>query len=422
MKILRIIARLNIGGPARNAVLLTDALSQSRPGLNLAYNCSSEDSNYETVLVCGEVGSGEGDMMWLAKEKGIEPMVVPELGRELSFINDWRAFWKIYGIICRERPDIVHTHTAKAGTLGRMAGILYRIMDSRLPSGKAAGFRGNDKACGNDREVILIHTFHGHVFHGYFGKVKTWFFVWIEKILSLFTDRIITVSESLKKELVERFRIAPENKFFVIELGFELGGLLKLPIRENSDCVNIGIVGRLVPVKNHRMLLRSVKKLIAHSSWLIGKVKFVIIGDGELRQELENYARGLGIEEIVEFRGWVKDVSEIYRDLDIVVLTSLNEGTPVSIIEAMAAGRPVIATNVGGVADIVEDGKSGYLVESDNEEVFSEKLLDLINNPTKRRMFGEYGRGLVKDRFSKDRLIKDTEGLYNNILDGFPPA
>ena len=405
MKILRIIARLNVGGPARNAVLLA--------GLR------------ETVLVCGDVGKSEGDMMYLAREKGIEPVIVPELGRELSFWDDWRAFWKIYGIICRERPDIVHTHTAKAGTLGRLAGVLYRIMDSRFPRTSLCSVRG---ARGNDRAVILVHTFHGHVFRGYFGKVKTWFFIWVEKMLSLFTDRIITVSESLKKELVEEFKIASENKFSVVELGFELDELLGLPFKENSGVINIGIVGRLVPIKNHRMLLRSVKKLIAHSSpnqsanadstgqaWLIGKVKFVIIGDGELRRELENYARELGIEEIVEFKGWVKDVAEIYRDLDIVVLTSLNEGTPVSIIEAMAAGRSVVATNVGGVADIVEDGKSGYLIESGDGEGFANRLADLIKDPDKRKRFGGRGREIVRDRFSKDRLIRDMERVYGEI-------
>jgi len=256
----------------------------------------------------------------------------------------------------------------------------------------------------------VVHTFHGHVLYGYFGKIKSWVFLWIEKILALFTDRIVTVSGSLKKQLVEEYRIAPEKKVQVVELGFELDDLLKLEPRENSDYVNIGIVGRLVPVKNHKMLFRIAKRLREN------KVKFIIIGDGELRLELENYVRELGIEDIVEFRGWVKDVTEIYRDLDILVLTSLNEGTPVSIIEAMAGGRPVVATNVGGVRDIVEDGRSGYLVESNNGEVFIEKLLDLVNDSTKRRMFGEYGKGLAKDRFLKDRLIRDIDRLYNNIL------
>jgi len=381
MKILRIIARLNIGGPARNAVLLTEGF----PG---------------TALICGEVDKSEGDMMYLAGEKGIKPIIIKELGRELSWKDDWAAFWKIYKIIREVKPDIIHTHTAKAGTLGRFAGILY---------GKA----------------ILIHTFHGHVFSGYFGKVKTIFFIWVEKFLALFTDTIITVSEALKKELVEKYRIAPEKKFSVIELGFELDELLKLPPRENSGTVNVGIVGRLVPVKNHKMMLRVAKRVgdIQGQSPKKGTVpveivpvRYMIIGDGEMRGELERYVEELGIKDKVEFKGWVKDLKAIYEELDIVALTSLNEGTPVSLIEAMAGGRPVIATNVGGVKDIVKDGASGYLVELGNVEEFIKKLLELIKDPEKRRKFGENGRNIVKDRFSKERLIKDTEKLYNNTL------
>jgi glycosyltransferase involved in cell wall biosynthesis len=368
MKIVRIIARLNIGGPARNAVILSGAR--------------------ETVLVCGEPGAGEGDMMYLAREKGIRPVVVPELGRELSFWDDWKAFWKIYKIIRKERPDIVHTHTAKAGALGRLAGIL----------------------CG----CKLVHTFHGHVFRGYFGWVKSLVFLWAEKILALFTDRIITVSEALKKELVEEYRVAPQKKVQVIELGFELEELLDLPVKEAGAVVNIGIVGRLVPIKNHRMLLKIASAVSRPRN--DNKIKLIVIGDGELKKDLERYAEELGIKDKVEFRGWVKDLKEIYSELDIVTLTSLNEGTPVSIIEAMAAARPIVATDVGGVRDIIEDGKSGYLVVSGDEEKFAEKLLDLIKYPEKRKRFGQYGRGSVKDRFSKDRLIKDTEELYREVF------
>ena len=379
MKIVRIIARLNIGGPARNAVLLSEGFR-------------------DTVLVCGEVEGSEGDMMYLAREKGIKPVIIKELGRELSWKDDWLAFWKIYKIICKEKPDIIHTHTAKAGTLGRMAGILYNLnQPRRMPSATCA---------------VLVHTFHGHVFHGYFGRIKTAFFICVERFLALFTDKIITVSENLKKELVEKFKITPENKISVIELGFELDELFKLPPRENKEVINIGIVGRLVPVKNHKMLFKVAKRVKGKGL----RVKIAVIGDGEMREELEKYVIELGIEDKVEFRGWIKDLKAIYEGLDIVVLTSLNEGTPVSLIEAMAAGRPVVTTNVGGVKDIVEDGKSGYLVESGNVEEFTKKLLELVRDPEKRRTFGQNGRNIVKNRFTKERLIKDTKELYNNTL------
>jgi glycosyltransferase involved in cell wall biosynthesis len=367
MKIVRIIARLNIGGPARNAVLLTEGFS-------------------DTVLVCGEVDGTEGDMIYLAQQKGIKPVIVEELGRELSWKDDWTAFWKIYRIIQREKPDIIHTHTAKAGALGRMAGILY---------GRA----------------ILIHTFHGHVLSGYFGKFKTEIFIWTEKFLALFTDKIITVSENLKKELVEKFRIAPEKKISVIELGFELDELLKLPPRENRGTVNIGIVGRLVPVKNHKMLFRACR------GGLNLPYRLIVIGDGELRGELEKYAEQLGIKDKVEFRGWIKDLKTIYEELDIVALASLNEGTPVSLIEAMAGARPVIATNVGGVKDIVKDEVNGCLVDSEDVGEFSKKLTELVGNSVKRGVFGINGRKMVQERFAKERLIKDTERLYNTLLD-----
>ncbi|MCX5687193.1 MAG: glycosyltransferase family 4 protein [Candidatus Omnitrophica bacterium] len=380
MKILRIIARLNIGGPARNAVILTEGFS-------------------DTVLVCGEVDKAEGDMMYLAREKGMKPIIVEELGRELSWKDDWSAFWKIYKIICREKPDIIHTHTAKAGALGRMAGILYNLnKPRRMP------------AFGEATYAVLIHTFHGHVFSGYFGKIKTVFFIWTEKILALFTDKIITVSRNLKDELAHKYRIALEKKIEVIELGFELDELFALPLKESSEVINIGIVGRLVPIKNHKMLFRACR------AGLNLPYRIIVVGDGELRCDLEKYAEELGMCDKIKFKGWVKDLKAIYEELDIVALTSLNEGTPVSLIEAMASGRPVITTNVGGVKDIVEDNKSGYLVESGDEESFSQKLMDLIKDSEKRKKFGEYGRNIVKNRFSKERLIKDTGTLYNNTL------
>jgi len=385
IKILRIIARLNIGGPARNAVLLSEGLR-------------------ETVLVCGEVGQDEGDMVYLAREKGIEPIIVPELDRKLSFINDWKAFWKIYRIICKEKPDIIHTHTAKAGTLGRLAGALYNLPYSPLFS----------PILPYHPKSILVHTFHGHVLHSYFGKIKTLFFIWIEKALALFTDRIITVSESLKKELIEKFRIAPERKFSVVELGFELDDLLKLPAKNEADNVNIGIIGRLVAIKNHKMLFRVATSDKGQETR--GRVKFVIIGDGELRQELENYVKDLKIEDTVEFKGWIKDLREIYSGLDIVALTSLNEGTPVSIIEAMAAARPVVATKVGGVSDVVQEGTTGYLVDTDDHNVFSERLADLIKDYERRKQFGRSGREAARKRFSKEKLIEETQKLYADLL------
>lgn len=380
IKVLRVIARLNIGGPARNAILLSEGLSKF-------------SERYENILVCGEVPKNEGDMGYLAGEKGVEPIIIKELGRELSIRNDLKAFWKLYRVICREKPHIIHTHTAKAGTLGRTAGFLYNLF--------------------TPRKAKLVHTFHGHVLHSYFGRIKSFIFLWIEKILALFTDRVITVSGSLRKELVERFRIAPESKFSVVELGFELDALLALPAAENRGRLNIGIIGRLVPIKNHKMLLRSACNMTRS----IGdKIKFIIIGDGELKRELQSYVKKMALENTVEFKGWIKDLACIYKDLDIVVLTSLNEGTPVAIIEGMAAGRPVVASRIGGVSDIVEENRAGYLFKLDDDETFEERIRDLVNSPEKRIAFGKYGRESVRNRFSKDRLIKDMDRVYRDLV------
>ena len=380
MKVLRIIARLNIGGPAKNAILLTEGL---------------KGFGVETILVCGEPCLFEGDMSFLAQSKKITPIIVKELGREISIWNDLVAFWKIYRIICRESPDIIHTHTAKAGALGRLAACLYKLRGAKCK---------------------IVHTFHGHILKGYFGKLRSILFLWIERFFALFTDKILTVSNALKKEL-EELRIAGPEKILVIELGFELDELLNLPQKAPvSGAINIGIVGRLVPIKNHRMFLEVARQVLSDKKWVSQPVKFIIIGDGELREALKSYAQKLGIVDSVEFRGWVREVKKIYEELDIVVLTSLNEGTPVSLIEAMAAGRGVVATDVGGVRDLVEDGINGYLVPSGNAELFVDRLKRLIEDAGKREQFGLNGREGVRARFKKERLLVDIVGLYNNLI------
>ncbi|MFH1479380.1 MAG: glycosyltransferase family 4 protein [Candidatus Omnitrophota bacterium] len=384
IKIIRIIARLNIGGPARNAVLLTKEL---------------ETRGFKTLLVCGEISQGEGDMRYIAQEYGVRPITIRWLTRELSLKKDFQAFWDIFSIIWKEKPDIIHTHTAKAGTLGRLAGICYNLINLIML---------------RRRRCRLVHTFHGHVFHSYFGKKKTGFFILVERSLAFFTDRLVTVSSALQKELTSDFRIAEKDKISVVELGFDLDELLKLPHKEEGEVIVVGTVGRLTSIKNHAMLFNVAYNI--KSRGLGKKVRFVVVGDGELGEELENYAEKLGIKDMIEFKGWIRDLPKIYKELDIVSLTSLNEGTPVSLIEAMAAGRSVISTNVGGVSDVIEDGKSGYLVTPGNADEFTEKLMDLVKDPAKREEFGRNGRILVEKRFSKERLVNDMAKLYNDIL------
>ncbi len=440
IKVVRVIARLNIGGPAIHAILLTDGLNKDK---------------FDSLLVCGTIAQDEGDMLYYARARNVVPYVIPELKRELNPLNDAIAFLKIYKLIRRENPDIIHTHTAKAGTLGRLAGIFYNLLAAR--------------------RIKLIHTFHGHVFEGYFGRFKTRLFIFIERFLAYFNSRIITVSSAVKEELVS-LRISSEAKIEVIPLGLELDRFLELPFsrlpiqgtrdpaslgnagipssresgKEAKRGVTIGIVGRLVPIKNHRLFLTSAAKVIRDNPGL--DLRFKIIGDGELRAELEEFARKLNLSSAVEFSGWQKDLSGVYANLDIVCLTSINEGTPVSLIEAMASGKVIASTDAGGVKDLVGESleesedelgfapleagcrrqpldasgvlpltgfsarERGIMVSSGGADSFAGALSFLVRNEEIRKKMAAAGREFVREKFAKKRLIKDIERLYEQAV------
>lgn len=377
VKILRIIARLNIGGPAIHAILLTGGLDKDR---------------FDSLLITGVCSPAEGNMDELMHQMNVAPVLIKQMAREINPVADLRAFAKICRIVMREKPDIIHTHTAKAGTLGRLAAILYNLLHPRA-------------------NCRLVHTFHGHIFEGYFGKTRTFIFLSIERILALFTDRIIVVSVKIKEDLLLK-KIGKRNKISVVSLGLDLRKFIDLEsVPAANTNLKIGIVGRLVPIKNHRMFIEAAAKLSGRP------LEFFIIGDGELRGILEDHTRKLGLDNKVFFTGWQKDLPGVYQGLDVVVLTSLNEGTPVSIIEAMACARPVIATDVGGVRDLIGDNQRGILVKSGDVAGLAETILNLAQNTRLRRELGEKGREFVRSRFDKERLIKDMELLYNNILE-----
>ncbi|MEK6715235.1 MAG: glycosyltransferase [Candidatus Omnitrophota bacterium] len=386
IKIMRIIGRLNIGGPAINAVFLTE-------GFN--------NNSFESLLVAGQVGEAEGDMSYLAQDKNIAPVIIPEIRREINFLNDIGAFFKLYRLIVKFQPDIIHTHTAKAGTIGRLAAILFNML--------------------HKRKIAIVHTFHGHVLSGYFNKISTYFFIFVERAIANFTDIIIAVSETVRKDILS-LGIGREEKIKVVHLGFELDKFLAVGPRQMSQVVNIGIVGRLVPIKNHKMFLDAAKLLLTEPRTPNPEPRFFIIGDGESRKDLEGYVQELGIAGKVKFLGWQTDLVKVYEDLDIVALTSLNEGTPVSLIEALASSRAVIATDVGGVRDIVgarvypEIAERGILVKSGDIDSFVSGLKLLARDSDLRKRIGVSGREFVRERFDRKRLIKDMEMLYNNLL------
>lgn len=384
LKVLRVIARLNVGGPAIHTILLTQSLN---------------NDYFESMLVTGSVAPGEKDMSYLASEKGVSPVIIPQFGRQINPLKDIVALWKIYRIIRSFRPDIVHTHTAKAGALGRIAAIL-------------AG------------TPVRIHTFHGHIFDGYFSGFYIFIFLLIERVLALWTRYIVVVSRAQKREIGKRYRITSPDKIKVIQLGLELEKFFSVQPKEGElrrsagiadDAVTVGIVGRLVPVKNHGMFLEAAKRLNVLTEGK-AKVKYLIIGDGEERMRLEERADKLGIREDVVFRGWRENMAEVYSDIDILALTSLNEGTPVAVIEALASARPVVVTNVGGVTDVVDDGVHGYVVASGDAPAFADRLFDLVNDPAKRALFGERGREMVRQKFSIERLVRDITELYEEAV------
>ena len=399
IRILRIIARLNIGGPAIQAVKLSARFS---------------DPVCQTLLVCGNVSPGEGDMSYLASAEGVTPKILAGFGREISLLDDLRSLQNLRKIILDFRPHIIHTHTAKAGTLGRVAGILTR----GRPQGRPR----------------LIHTFHGHVFEGYFGSLKAFVFLQIERFLARFTDRIVVISPLQFADICGKYRIASPRKVKIVPLGFELerfrdakrkGRDARVEIfgAQSENLFVVGIVGRLTRIKNHRMFLDAVRILKDRGSDT--RFRFFVVGDGELREELERYSRELGIDELVVFAGWHQDMVPAYGMMDAVALTSMNEGTPVSLIEAMAAGVPVISTSVGGVPDVLgmskpETGFSmaqrGLLVRPGEPEELAEAISFLLKNPGASERMVKRAREYVLREYAMERLMEDIGSLYSEVL------
>jgi glycosyltransferase involved in cell wall biosynthesis len=413
MKIVRVIARLNVGGPAKHVAWLTAGL---------------QDAEWKSLLVAGAVPPGEEDMSYFAEALGVRPQLLKDMSREIS-LKDALTIWKLYRLFKREQPDLVCTHTAKAGTVGRSAGLLYRWLTPTT-------------LIGRPRRCYFIHTYHGHVFHGYYGRLKSRVFLLIEKMLArLITDRIIVIGQQQRQEIHDTFGVGREEQFVVIPLGIDLGifaepqerrQIFRDELGVQPDEILVGIVGRLTEIKNHELFLRAVARFKDErsSSAAPASVRFVVIGDGNLRAVLERQAAALGLQDDVIFTGSRKDPENFYAGLDVVALTSKNEGTPLTLIEAMANGISVISTAVGGVVDLLGEPDSenpqyqicrrGVRVPPNDAVAFAAGLERLVNDPGLRKELGTRGREFVMRNHSRERLLDDLRRLYRALTQSVP--
>lgn len=378
--VVHIIARLNVGGAAAQVIDLTASLG----------------ARYRTLLVTGHVDVDEVDMRTTTGMRDVDLVDVPELGRAIRPWRDLVAFVRIVKLLRRVRPEIVHTHTAKAGLLGRAAAVITGV-------------------------PVRVHTFHGHVFHGYFGPLATWFFLTIERVLARITSCIVAVSPKQASELADTYRIAPASRIRAIPYGFDLDRYtnadrprLREAFRRELDAGErriVTIVGRLVPIKNHDLFLGAAARVLADGHDAL----FVIVGGGPEEERLRARAAELGIADDVRFLGWRYDLDRIYAGSDVVALTSLNEGTPVSMIEALAAGCAVVATDVGGVRDVLDGGRLGLLVASNDVDGFADALDRLLRDEPLRRRLAENGPTSARQRYGVERLLDDTAALYTEL-------
>ncbi|ODS31245.1 MAG: putative glycosyltransferase [Candidatus Scalindua rubra] len=389
IRVLHIITRLDKGGSADTTLLTVFFLNREKYEVFLA-NGSSLESNMS--LMEKEVVKQDSSF---AKAKGVRTFTIPSLVRRLSFTKDIQAFISIYRLIKRIRPHIVHTHTSKAGVWGRSAAYLARV-------------------------PIIIHTPHGHVFHSYYGFVLTNIFVFAEKILSLMTDKITALTNQERDEHLEK-GIASIEKYVIIHSGVVLDRFknmsvdiraMKKELGIPQDSNVVGVIGRLVPIKGHKYLVSASKGIVEECP----KTVFVFVGDGHLKSRLERQAESIGVRKNIIFTGWRNDASEILYLFDILVLPSLNEGMGRVLIEGMALGKPIVASNVGGIIDLVRNGENGILVPPRDSDALGKAILQLIKNKDMAEELGKNGKAIVNPIFDVSTMIKKIDDLYESLL------
>jgi len=388
IKIIHIITRLDKGGSAEETLLTVSGLDRGIYDVALIRGISVESNmaEDESIAVEKSLRDVEGE--------GVRIITVSSLVRRISPFYDLKAFFALIKILRYERPHIVHTHTSKAGILGRWSAFFARV-------------------------PVIVHTPHGHVFWGYFGRLKTGIFILLEKISALITDRLVVLTEQEKNDHLH-FHIAPENKFSEVHSGINLDSFSntsvdpaamkkKLTIPEGNFVV--GTTGRLTHIKGHRYLIEAAGKIVSSRP----DTTFVFLGDGELLDELKNMASISGIEENIKFLGWRQDVAEVMSIFDVFVLPSLNEGMGRVLVEAMALGKPIVASDIGGIPDLVVDGENGYLVPVGDVEVLAARIRTLLDDPGKREKMGNAGQRYA-DKYSLEEMMKKIDRLYRELL------
>ncbi len=394
-RIIHIITRLDKGGSAENTLLTVSLMDLNKYEIFLIHGLSLESnmSIMEREAVSLDMSQIEG--------KGVRLFALPSLVRRLSFTNDLLALISIYRLIRRIKPHIVHTHTSKAGFLGRLAAWLARV-------------------------PIIIHTPHGHVFHSYYGPVLTKIFVIAEKVLSYTTDIITALTKRERDEHIEE-GIASIKKYVIIHSGVPLvwlmnvyidveAGKKKLGIPLNSNI--IGVVGRLVPIKGHEYLVAAAKEIINE----FGNTIFVFVGDGYLESRLKRQAESIGIRDNFIFTGWRSDAVKIIALFDILVVPSLNEGMGKVLIEGMALGKPIVASSVGGITDLVNNGDNGLLVPPRDSDTLGEAVLKLLRDKNLAKELGENGKANVCPEYDLFVMVRQIEDLYESLLSKLDPS
>ena len=379
IRVMYIISRLNIGSPAMHATLLAEKFAPPE---------------YESILVCGLHEADAGDMGYFAQAHGVQPVYIPELGRSLDPISTARVVYQLYQLMRDYQPDIVHTHLAKAGFVGRWAAYLAGV-------------------------PVIVHTFHTHAFKSHFPALLTQVFVLLERLTARLTDAIITLTQSLRHELAETYRIARKGRMTILPLGLDLSPFAETPRHEGHfrqrwnippDAPLIGLVGRLTPVKDPLRFLEAAA--LVRQRW--PECRFVLVGEGEIRDEVEALTRDLWLSEAVTLTGWLPldELAALYSDLDVLVNSSTSEGTPTPIMEALAAGCPVVATAVGGVPDMLDHGRLGLLVVPQDVNSLADAIMLALHRPPDPAP----AREAMLSRYGIDRLISDLDSLYRGLL------